>query len=374
MVCDTENLNIKAIVDKLVAGAETTLEEWGTLLELSAPEDLQALYEAAYQVKLETVGPTVYFRGIVELSNICSKDCYYCGIRRSNTNVERYQMAEDEIVRDALWAHEHRYGSIVLQSGERQDDKFTEQIERVLKRIKAESGGELGITLSLGEQTREVYQKWFDAGAHRYLLRIETTNPDLYRMLHPETHDFDARVACLDELRAVGYQVGTGVMIGLPGQTTADLASDIQFFRERDIDMIGMGPYVLHSETPLAASVDAIDPKTQLERGLKMIAVTRLVLRDVNIAATTALQALNPIGRELGLQAGANIIMPNLTDTPYRKDYQLYEGKPCLDEDSTMCRGCLQKRIAGIGETIGLDQWGDSPHFLKRTGDGGEAS
>ncbi len=344
----------------------TTPEEWRALLDCSAPEVRQALYEAAYRVKLDTVGPTVYFRGIVELSNMCSKDCYYCGIRRSNTNVERYQMSEEEILRDALWAHEHKYGSIVLQSGERQDAQFVEQIERILRRIKEASGGELGITLSLGEQSEAVYRAWFEAGAHRYLLRIETTNPDLYRALHPESHTFDARVACLDTLRRVGYQVGTGVMIGLPGQTSEDLANDIAFFRDRDIDMIGMGPYVLHSETPLADGLDSIDPETQLELGLKMIAVTRLVLRDVNIAATTALQALNPIGREMGLQAGANIIMPNLTDTPYRKSYQLYEGKPCLDEDSTLCRGCLQKRVAGIGETIGLGEWGDSPHFLKR--------
>ena len=358
---------MKAILEKLSAGEDTSPAEWQVLLACTAPAARQALYDAAYAVKLQTVGPTVYFRGIVELSNICRKDCYYCGIRRSNANVERYQMGEDEIVRDALWAHEHRYGSIVLQAGERQDAAFVDQIERILKRIKAASDGELGITLSLGEQSEAVYRAWFEAGAHRYLLRVETTNPDLYRQLHPATHDFDTRVGCLDTLRNVGYQVGSGVMIGLPGQTTADLAQDIRFFRDHDIDMIGMGPYVLHSETPLAERVDAINPVTQLELGLKMIAVTRLVLRDVNIAATTALQALHPTGREMGLQAGANIIMPNLTDTPYRKAYQLYEGKPCMDEDSTMCRGCLQKRVADIGETIGLGQWGDSPHFARRT-------
>ncbi len=355
------------LLNRLIAGEDTTPAEWQALLDLTAPEDRQALYEAAYQVKLETVGPTVYFRGIVELSNICSKDCYYCGIRRSNAAVERYQMSEDEIVRDALWAHAQDYGSIVLQSGERQDAAFTEQITRILKRIKAESNGELGITLSLGEQTEEVYRSWFDAGAHRYLLRVETTDPELYRELHPASHDFDTRVACLESLRNIGYQVGTGVMIGLPGQSTEHLVRDIQFFRDRDIDMIGMGPYVLHSETPLADGADAIDPEQQLALGLNMIAVTRLVLRDVNIAATTALQALNPAGREMGLQAGANIIMPNLTATEFRKGYQLYDGKPCLDENSTMCQGCLQKRVSGIGETIGLGQWGDSPHFRKRT-------
>ncbi len=366
---DNGDLAIKAILDRLIAGETTTLEEWETLLALSAPEDREALYEAAYKVKLDTVGPTVYFRGIVELSNICSKDCYYCGIRRSNANVKRYQMSEDEIVRDALWAHEQNYGSIVLQSGERQDKAFVAQITRILKRIKAESNNELGITLSLGEQTEDVYREWFDAGAHRYLLRIETTDPELYRDLHPASHDFETRIACLKLLRSVGYQVGTGVMIGLPGQSVAHLARDIQFFRDWDIDMIGMGPYIPHAETPLADRMPAIDDASQLALGLNMVAVARLVLRDVNIAATTALQALNPVGRELGLQAGANIIMPNLTPTEFREGYQLYDGKPCLDENSAMCQGCLQRRVAGVGETIGLGQWGDSPHFIKRTAD-----
>ncbi len=358
---------IKNILKKLSENStESTPQEWQTLLEISDPQEMQSLYDAAYALKLDTVGSNVYFRGIVEMSNICTKDCYYCGIRNSNSNVERYDMSEDEIVREALWAHENQYGSIVLQSGERQDANFTDKITKILKRIKEESNGELGITISLGEQTEEVYRTWFEAGAHRYLLRVETTNPELYGTLHPESHDFQTRINCLDILRKAGYQVGTGVMIGLPGQTTADLAQDVKFFRDKDIDMIGMGPYIVHSETPLAEKAETINDEEQLNMGLKMIAVTRLVLRDVNIAATTALQALNPTGREMGLQAGANIIMPNLTDTSYRKGYQLYEGKPCLDENSTMCRGCLKGRVASIGETIGLDQWGDSPHFIKR--------
>lgn len=359
---------IKNILDKLNHNsADTSAQEWRTLLEIDNQQEMQTLFNAAYQLKLKTVGSQVFFRGIVEMSNICTKDCYYCGIRKSNRNVERYDMSEDEIIREALWAHENHYGSIVLQSGERQDANFVDKIERILKRIKTESNGEIGITISLGEQTEDVYRRWFDAGAHRYLLRIETTNPDLYQQLHPKTHDFQTRIDCLDNLRKIGYQVGTGVMIGLPGQTTADLAQDIAFFREKDIDMIGMGPYILHGETPLADTPLPHTDEEQLNMGLKMIAITRLVLRDVNIAATTALQALNPTGREMGLQAGANIIMPNLTDTSYRKGYQLYQGKPCLDENSTMCRGCLKRRVSSIGETIGLDQWGDSPHFINRT-------
>ena len=211
-------------------------------------------------------------------------------------------------------------------------------------------------------------------GAHpaawwRRLLRIETTNPDLYASLHPDDHAFSERMDCLERLRSCGYQVGTGVMMGLPGQTMEDLVNDIIFFKTHDIDMIGMGPFIPHHDTPLNTEIAAFDPIAKVQRftlGLKMIAVTRLFLRDVNIAATTALQALNSKGREMGIQAGANIIMPNVTDTKYRAAYQLYDNKPCIDENSSMCRGCLTKRVHSVGETIGFGEWGDSPHFLKK--------
>lgn len=343
-----------------------TRDDMKYLLSLTAEDDLKQLYGAAYKVKEEYVGTKVYFRGIIEFSNICEKDCYYCGIRKSNKNADRFMLKEDEIIEAALWAYENNYGSLVLQSGERSDSVFVDFMENVLHKIKEGSNGKLGITLSVGEQSRETYERWFKAGAHRYLLRIETSNPELYKKLHPADHSFENRKACLELLREIGYQVGTGVMIGLPYQTVDDLVGDIMFFKENDIDMIGMGPYIVHNETPLASQVVNFDGDKQLEMGLKMVAVTRLFLKDVNIAATTALQALNPQGRELGLMAGANIIMPNVTDTKYRPSYQLYNNKPCLNENSTMCRGCLQRRIDSIGETIGFNEWGDSPHFKKR--------
>ncbi len=360
-------MKTKTIIEKLLANKPVEKNELIALLNISNKAEIQELYKAAYQVKIETVGPVAYFRGIVEMSNQCIKDCYYCGIRRSNAEVERYLISEDEVVQTAMWAHAQRYGSMVLQTGERQDNQFTAMIERILLRIRDESNGELGVTLSLGEQSEDVYNTWFNAGAHRYLLRIETTNNKLYSQLHPPDHSFKERVNCLKKLRKLGYQVGTGVMQGLPGQTTADLVDDIMFFKEMDIDMIGMGPFIVHEQTPLANEAENYNAERQFELGLKMIAVCRLFLRDVNIAATTALQALNPTGRELGLQAGANIIMPNITDTKYRKAYQLYDGKPCLEDSSGMCKGCLSKRIDSIGETIGLGKWGDSPHFKKRT-------
>ncbi|RLE20797.1 MAG: [FeFe] hydrogenase H-cluster radical SAM maturase HydE [Acidobacteria bacterium] len=339
------------------------------LIQMLAAEGTDArreLYQQAYRIKLEQVGKLVYFRGIIEFSNICTKNCYYCGIRRENTTTKRFSMSADEILECAKLAHDYNYGSIVLQAGERNDPEFVDFVETIVRNIKTMSDGGLGITLSLGEQSSDTYQRWFESGAHRYLIRIETSNRGLYSSLHPEDHDFDRRLSCIRELRDIGYQVGTGVMVGLPGQTIEDLADDILFFKKIDADMIGMGPYIIHHDTPLAVNASDFDPARQLRLGLNMIAATRIALEDVNIAATTALQALDPKGRELGLQAGANIIMPNITHTRYRSSYQLYDNKPCLDENAGLCRACLSHRITGIGEEIGYNQWGDSPHFFKR--------
>jgi biotin synthase len=292
-------------------------------------------------------------------------------------------MDENEILECAKAAQEMDYGSIVLQSGERQDEPYVRFIEDVLRQIKVEtSGGKLGITLSLGEQTAETYERWFNAGAHRYLLRIETSDPKLYKRLHPEDHSFETRRECLRTLRKIGYQTGTGVMIGLPFQTHENLVEDILFFKNEDIDMVGMGPYVPHADTPLAipqrpglcsgfrdpvSGEGEYDPSESFRLGLVMIALTRLVLKDVNIAATTALQTLDPEGREKGVQAGANIIMPNITPTDYRKFYQLYNNKPCLDENARQCKSCLERRVQAAGAEIGYGEWGDSKHFKKNS-------
>jgi len=356
------------IINKIDKKEQLLPGELEFILELEDRADINALFKKAYKIKEEHIGRKSYFRGIIEFSNICAKDCYYCGIRKSNKNVDRYMMDEAEIMEGAIWAYENNYGSIVLQSGEREDEKFVSFIESILKQIKEKTNDKLGITLSLGEQTKETYQRWYNAGAHRYLLRIESTNEKIYKSLHPQDHNFGRRYQCLKNLRETGYQVGTGVMIGLPGQTTADLANDIIFFKENDIDMIGMGPYIEHKDTPMAGCFENFDAikGNQYLLGLKMIAATRIYLEDVNIAATTALQALNPFGREMGIKAGANIIMPNITSTQYRESYQLYDNKPCIDEDSSLCKDCLSNRIGGVEEIIGFNEWGDSPHFKKR--------
>jgi biotin synthase len=348
-----------------------TPAEIQTLLEISDARELQALYDCAYQVKKRHVGNVAYFRGIIECSNICTKDCYYCGIRKSNTNVERFQMDEEEMIREALWSYENEYGSVVIQAGERTDAAFIDMIERVVKTVKEKTAGKLGITLSLGEQTEETYRRWRKAGAHRYLLRIETTNPALYALLHPKDHSFEERKHCLTLLKKTGWQVGTGVMMALPGQTSEDLTNDILFMQQIDVDMIGMGPYIPHRDTPMGQKIPPYtDEQKQaaLTLGLKMIAVTRIVLKDINIAASTALQALNDTGREQGLLAGANVIMPNVTETDFRPSYTLYEDKPCTDENSQTSRDRLIQRIESTGETIGFNEWGDSPHYSSRTG------
>ena len=358
-----------AITAKADAGEELTPAEISALLNISNPVEMQTLFDCAYRIKEKYTGRTVYFRGLIECSNICEKNCSYCGIRRDNKNVRRFQMTEDEIIREALWAFENQYGSAVIQSGERQDAAYITMIEQILLRLKKETNGQLGITLSLGEQTEQTYRRWRAAGAHRYLLRIETTNPQLYRRLHPDNHNFETRKHCLALLRKTGWQVGTGVMIGLPGQTVDDLVNDILFMKQTDIDMIGMGPFIPHRDTPLGEKIPPYNNEQKnaaLMLGLKMIAVTRIILKDVNIAAATALQALRDDGRELGLKCGANVLMPNITETQYRPAYTLYDNKPCLDENSDTSRENLIQRIASIGETIGFNHRGDSKHFTFR--------
>ena len=350
-----------------------TREEMIRLMKQEDEKSLQQLYDDAYKVKVKYVGNKAYYRGLIEFSNVCIKDCYYCGIRKSS-HQERYTMTKKEILSMAMWAYENKYGSVTLQSGERTDTEYCKFVSELISEITKATGGELAMTLCLGEQSREVYEDWFNRGAHRYLLRIETTNADLYKKIHPDTplHSFKSRVACLSTLKDIGYQVGTGVMIGLPGQKPEDLVDDILFYEKHDIDMIGMGPYVVHKNTPIGENVIATCQDTDEAKnkrflyGLKMIALTRLHLKDVNIAATTALQALHPLGREMGLKAGANILMPIITLREYRRKYQLYDDKPCVDDDPGHCKNCLTARVESVGDTVGFGQRGDSPHFARR--------
>jgi biotin synthase len=339
------------------------------LLSIKSFDEHESLIENAGRIRNETIGNKVYFRGLIEYSNICAKNCYYCGIRSGNSRQERYTMTDEEVLDCAAFALKARYGSIVIQAGERSDKTFVDKIEHLLKEIKKLSDGKLGITLSLGEQSDETFRRWFQAGAHRYLLRIETSNEELYSKYHPDdkNHSYKERLESLHRLRRHGYQVGTGVMIGLPGQTIDDLADDLLFIKDLDADMVGMGPYIENANTPLYYRRGELIPsKQRFELSLRMIAVLRLLMPDINMAATTAMQTLDPLGREKAIKAGANIIMPNLTPVKYRESYLLYEGKPCLDEDAAKCTDCITARIRSTGAEVGFGEWGDSKHFKTR--------
>lgn len=319
--------------------------------DLAADGDL---FARAVAVRNGAVGDRVYLRGLIEFSNRCSKNCLYCGIRCGNGKVCRYELTDDQMFAAAEYAWRAGYGSVVIQAGERTDRGFVERVERLVRGIKALSEHRLGITLSLGEQSRLTYRRWFDAGAHRYLLRIESSSPELYARIHPADHSYVGRLECLRSLKAEGYQVGTGVMIGLPYQRVENLADDLLFLKELDVDMCGMGPYIEHPDAPLSAVVSDFSRSERLQLALRMVALLRLLMPDINIASTTALHALHPDGRQLGVAAGANVLMPNLTPTVVRGDYKLYDDKPLRDMDLR-------------GFNVALDSaWGDSHHFGAR--------
>lgn len=322
------------------------------------PERLERLWSAADAVRKANVGDEVHLRGLVEISNFCCRLCGYCGLRADNKGLQRYRMSEDEIMTCARQAVEYGYGTVVMQAGE--DYGITgEWLAGVVKRIKAETP--LAVTLSLGERPDEDLVAWREAGANRYLLRFETSDAELYAMIHPShAGRLSDRIAILRRLRELGYEPGSGVMVGIPGQTYSDLARDIETFRTLDLDMIGVGPYLAHPETPLGqgawvrqVSVEDQVPNTEMMT-YKTVALTRLLCPQSNIPSTTALATINKArGRELGLMRGANIVMPNLTPPKYRALYEIYPAKACIDETAADCRACLHARIASIGRAVG---------------------
>ncbi|MDD3806466.1 MAG: [FeFe] hydrogenase H-cluster radical SAM maturase HydE [Candidatus Marinimicrobia bacterium] len=341
------------------------------LIQLLQTEDLdmQHLFRKSKEVKEQTVQNKVYFRGLIEFSNICRKDCLYCGIRKSNNKVHRYNIEDEEILKAARFAYENHFGSLVLQSGEQKSPAFTKRITNLLDGIQTLSKGSLRVTLSCGEQERETYKQWYEHGAARYLLRIETSDRNLYAKLHPNDalHDFDQRLQCLYNLKDLGYQTGSGVMIGLPFQTIESLADDLLWMQTMDLDMVGMGPYLEHEETPLYAfRYLLMSQQKRFELSLKMIACLRILMKDINIAATTALQAIDKGGREKALKIGANVIMPNITPGKFRNDYHLYSNKPSTDENLEDCKRCLEIRIYLQDNKIAYDEWGDSKHYHNR--------
>lgn len=359
-------------IDQILNRDTFSKEEIVQLLQAEG-EDRKLLFAKSAEIKEKYIGKKVWFRGLIEFSNVCSKDCLYCGIRKGNRNLERYNLSDDEIIAAARFAFNNNYGSLALQSGEIESPHFTKRVTKLLNEIKKLSGGKIGITLSVGEQEPEVYREWYDAGAHRYLLRVEASNPELYRKIHPDNkkHDFRRRLSCLKSLQDIGYQTGTGVMIGLPFQTYGDLADDLLFMQDFDIDMCGMGPYIEHADTPLTEHSGELLPLSErFDLTLKMIAILRIMMKDINIVAATALQAIDPIGREKAVKIGANILMPNITPGKYRDSYKLYNNKPCTDDSAEDCQSCLEARVSLADAEVIYGEWGDSKHYERRKGDG----
>ena len=311
----------------------------------------EELFKKADKIRKENVGDEVHLRGLIEFSNICKQQCKYCGLRSPNKNIQRYRILKDEILEYAKSAVDMGFRTIVLQSGEDEYydvDKMTEIIKEIKKL-------DVALTLSIGEKTYDEYSEYKKAGADRYLLRIETTDENLYKKMHPNM-SLDNRKRCLDDLKKLNYEVGTGCLVGLPEQSIESLADDILFFKEINADMIGIGPFIPHPDTPLK---DAFSDNFVLS--LKVMALTRIMLPDINIPATTAMETLNPKGRIIALNSGANVVMPNVTSKEYRKKYEIYPNKICTNEDPTRCNGCIRNKIKSIGRTIS-----DSYGFRKK--------
>ncbi|HEY3366619.1 MAG TPA: [FeFe] hydrogenase H-cluster radical SAM maturase HydE [Symbiobacteriaceae bacterium] len=308
-------------------------------------DDQQALFDAADRVRANRLGDEVHLRGIIEFSNICRMDCLYCGIRKSNGNVRRYWMEPSVIVDTARRAANLGYRTVVLQAGE-SNALDPELLAWVIRRIR--QSARLVVTLSVGERTRAEYQLWREAGADRYLLRHETSDPTLFARLRPG-RTLEQRLQCLEDLRALGYEVGSGFMVGLPGQTLDAIAGDIDLLRDLHVEMAGIGPFIPHPETPLSETEAGT-----LDLTLKALALTRLCLPEAHLPATTAVGSIHPRGRQLALRCGADVIMPNVTPAAYRENYQLYPNKICLREEPEHCAPCVAGLIAGEGRVVAM--------------------
>ena len=324
-------------------------EEYVSLIDGRDEETARYLFSLARKRREEYYGSKVFIRGLIEFTNYCKNDCYYCGIRKSNRNASRYRLSDEDIISCCEEGYSLGFRTFVLQGGE--DPYFTdERMCRIVSEIK-KSYGDCAVTLSIGERSRESYQKLFDAGADRFLLRHETADFCHYSMLHPENLSAENRQLCLKNLKDIGYQVGTGFMVGSPFQTTENLADDMLFLSSLKPSMVGIGPFIPHKDTPFADKHSGT-----LELTLFMLGLIRLALPYALIPSTTALGTISPIGRELGLKAGANVVMPNLSPPSVRKKYMLYDNKICTGEESAQCLECLKKRVGNAGCQIVVDR------------------
>jgi biotin synthase len=334
--------NMLSIIDKLEKNHTLSREEYKQLLECQDEQVYTYLEERARQVRHQIYGHDVYMRGLIEFTNYCKNDCYYCGIRNSNRNAVRYRLLKEDILACCKKGYELGFRTFVLQGGE--DPRFTDEvIVDIVSSIKS-NYPECAITLSIGEKSRESYQAYFEAGADRYLLRHETANDEHYNRLHPSSLSLSNRKQCLFNLKEIGYEVGCGFMVGSPHQSLDTIVDDLNFIKELDPHMVGIGPFIPHHDTPFAK-----EQAGTLELTLKLLSIVRLILPHVLLPATTALGTIHPKGREKGILAGANVVMPNLSPTEVRDKYLLYDNKICTGDEAAECRMCLTNRMKSIG-------------------------
>jgi len=345
---NTSELN--QFLNKIYDSALPACQDLEQVLSLKTPDQLNTLFSFADNVRKEFCGDGILLRGIVEFSNFCDKECSYCGLNKNNRNLSRYRLSQEQLLKSVEDLVSCNIKTVVLQSGEDQalDAGW---LADIIRRIK--SRFDLAVTLSVGERRREDYQLWRQAGADRYLLKIETSDQDLYSSMHPQM-SFAQRLNCLDVLRKLGYQVGSGNIIGLPGQSLKTIAGDILFFKQGNFDMIGIGPFIPHPETRFATQT-----KGEALLTLKAIALTRILTRNTHLPSTTALGSLGQDYRPEGLKSGANVLMPNFTPQPYRKLYQIYPGKKCINEPVGSCSFCLEDMAKSINRFIDYSK-GDS--------------
>ncbi|MCF0229337.1 MAG: [FeFe] hydrogenase H-cluster radical SAM maturase HydE [Parasporobacterium sp.] len=333
------------LTDKLKKNRRLEDHEYAQLLTTLAEKEAEYLYKSAAETAVSVYGKDVYIRGLIEISNYCRNDCYYCGIRRSNRCAERYRLTKEQILECCRRGYELGFRTFVLQGGE--DGHFTDRlICDIVSSIKRQHP-DCAVTLSLGEKTRASYQAYFDAGADRYLLRHETADPEHYAMLHPEELSCENRKRCLYDLKDIGYQVGCGIMVGSPFQTTEHIIEDLKFMKEFEPHMVGIGPFIPHKDTPFRDK-----PPGTLKDTLHLLAIIRLMLPNVLLPATTALGTIDLLGREKGIAAGANVIMPNLSPMEAKKKYILYNGKISTGDEAAEAVQNLKKRVSDIGYRV----------------------
>lgn len=338
-----------SLIDKLERTHSLSLAEYEALLAQREEALAAELRLRAVRVRKAVYGNSVFTRGLIEISSWCKNDCLYCGIRHSNQNAQRYRLSQEDILSCCREGWALGFRTFVLQGGE--DPWFTdERLCPLLRQIKAEFP-DCAVTLSLGERSRESYQRLYDAGADRYLLRHETADKAHYAALHPAELSWDHRMECLQTLKEIGYQVGCGFMVGSPGQTEKELAKDLKFVETFRPAMCGIGPFIPHHDTPFADQ-----PGGSVALSCYLLSILRLIQPNLLLPATTALGTLDPLGREKGIQAGANVVMPNLSPVSVRRKYMLYDNKICTGEESAQCRGCLNARMAGIGYELVTDR------------------